>query len=269
MCFATVCRMAVSFGVVLGLAELAAAADPVDGLAKKMYPVYVKDVETYAMAVESAPKKELELKKDPVLEWGNRHRDNGTTQGTLFLWLRDGRPAAVACIFSFPHNTPPGRMVAHELHALDTEKLLVKRDSENQWKPDVGLDRKQLTDAPAPADTPAARLIQMKRLAAEFTRYSVDKEKQRLELRLLPTPLYRYTTAKTGVIDGALFAIVANSSTDPEVLLLIEAKETEGKLRWEYACARFSDLELHAQRKDVEVFSYLPGEIDPSSPVRR
>jgi hypothetical protein len=71
------------------------------------------------------------------------------------------------------------------------------------------------------------------------------------------------------VIDGALFAIVANSSTDPEVLLLIEAKQNEGKMRWEYACGRFSDLELRVQRKDHEVFSYIPGEINSSSPFRQ
>jgi hypothetical protein len=267
--FAPLPRIAGSIVGVIGLTQLIAAADPNDGLAKKMYPIYIKDVEMYTMAVESAPKKGLELKKDPVLEWGNRHRGNGTTQGTLFLWLRDGRPAAVACIFSYPHSTLPGRMIAHELHALDIEKLIVTRDAQNQWKPEAGLERKVLTDAPTPGETPANRLLQIKKLAAEFTGSSIDREKQRLELRLLPTPLYRYPTAKSGVIDGALFTLVADSSTDPEVLLLIEAKETDGKMRWEYACGRFSDLELHVQRKDKEVFSSIPGMNDPSSPVAK
>ncbi len=253
----------------LGLAFLLAAAEPDDGLAKTMFPIYLKDVATYSIAVESAPEKALEFKKEPVLEWSNRHRGRGTTQGTLFLWLHDGRPAAVACIFSYPHFRLPGRMVAHELHALDREKLIVKREGLNQWKPEVGLDRKELPDAPVPADTPGARLLQIKKLAAEFIAHSVDKEKRRLELRLLPTPLYRYTAAKTGVIDGALFALVADASTDPEVLLIIEAKETEGKSRWEYVCGRFSDLELHVQRKDKEVFSYLPGDFDTSTPARQ
>ena len=148
-------RIGLTFVGWFGLTLLATAADPDDdGLAKKMFPIYVKDVETYSMVVESAPRKELELRKDPILEWGNRHRGRGVTQGTLFLWLRDGRPAAVACIFSYPRAQLPGRVVAHELHALDVEKLLVKRDGHNQWKPEAGLARKDLTDAPAPADTP-------------------------------------------------------------------------------------------------------------------
>src|SRR5262249_51961995 len=67
--------------------------------------------------------------------------------------------------------------------------------------------------------------------------------------------LYRYPTVKTGVIDGALFTLVSNAGTDPEVLLLIEAKEEGGKLRWEYACGRFSDRSLYVQRKEIEVWS--------------
>ena len=48
---------------VLVLALALAGADPDDGLAKKMLPIYAKEVAEYSLAVESAPKKELELKK--------------------------------------------------------------------------------------------------------------------------------------------------------------------------------------------------------------
>jgi hypothetical protein len=60
------------------------------------------------------------------------------------------------------------------------------------------------------------------------------------------------------VIDGALFALISSAGTDPEVLLLIEAKETDGKIQWEYACGRFSDWELRILRKDKEVWSSIP-----------
>jgi hypothetical protein len=62
------------------------------------------------------------------------------------------------------------------------------------------------------------------------------------------------------VIDGALFALVSTAGTDPEVLLVIEAREEGGKTRWEYACGRFSDWELHVLRKDQEVFASVPDE---------
>jgi hypothetical protein len=248
--------------IVLSLVLALPAADADSNLAKKMLPIYVKEVETYSLAVESAPKEPLELKKEPVFEWVNPDRSGGQ-QGVVFLWLRAGRPAALACIFSQPHEKLPGRQVMHELHALDTEKLVVKRDEYNQWKPEAGLVRKELPDAAPPAATAGARLLQMRRLAQEFTGHSIDRDRKRWELRLLPTPLYRYPAVKTGVVDGALFALVSNAGTDPEVLLLLEAREVDGKLRWEYACGRFSDWELHVQRKDKEVYSSVPSETNP------
>jgi hypothetical protein len=244
----------------LGLMLLLAAAEPDDGLSKKMLPIYLKDAEEYTIAVESAPRRALELKKEPVFEWQNPTRD-GVQQGAVFVWLRDGRPAALGCIFSHPYGKAPARKVNHELHALDPEKLLVTRDNENQWKPEAGLVRQELTDGPAPAETPAARQIQIKKLAAEFTGSEIaGAEKRKLDLRLLPTPLYKYPSAKTGVLDGALFALVSEAGTDPEVLLVVEARAVEGKVRWEFACGRFSDLELHVQRKDREVFASIRGE---------
>jgi hypothetical protein len=246
---------------IIGLILVLFADPPSDSLAKKMLPIYVKEAEAYSLAVESAPKQALELNKEPVFEWANPARSD--QQGAVFLWLRDGRPAALACIFSHPHDKLPGRQVMHELHALDPEKLLVTRNEYNQWKPQAGLGRKELPEAAAPAATPGARLLQMRRLAQEFTGHEVDRDQKRWELRLLPTPLYRYAPAKSGVVDGALFALMSNAGTDPEVLLLIEANDASGKLRWEYACGRFSDWELHVQRKDMEVYSSVPSDTNP------
>jgi hypothetical protein len=248
---------------ILGLLLMLAADAPTDSLAKKMLPIYVKEVETYSLAVVSAPDKPLELKKEPVFEWVNP--DRNAQQGAVFLWLRDGRPAALGNIFSQPHDKLPGRQIMHELHALDAEKLVVKRDAFNQWAPQAGLERKELPDAGTPATTPGARLLQMRRLAQEFTGHSVDRDAKRWELRLLPTPLFRYPPAKTGVVDGALFALMSSAGTDPEVLLLLEAKEDGGKLRWEYACGRFSDWDLHVFRKGTEVYSSVRSEKNPFS----
>jgi hypothetical protein len=237
-----------------------AADEPVESLAKKMLPVYVKEISEYSLAVESAPRRELELKREPVFEWSNPIR-SGLQQGVVFLWLRDGRPAALGCIFSQPEEKLPGRRVIHEFHALDTDKLLVTRPSRyNEWKPQAGLARAELPDAGTPAATAGARLVQMRRLAQEFTGHETDDEGKRWDLRLLPAPLFRYPPAGTGVVDGALFTLVSNAGTDPEVLLLIEAREVGGKARWEYACGRFSDRNLYVQRKGKEVWSSVRSE---------
>ena len=253
----------------LALLLMAGADDPADTLAKKMLPVYLGEARDYGIAVASAPKKSIEVKAEPVFEWSNPTR-NGGQQGVVFLWLRDGRPAAAGCIFSSPDAKFPGaRRIEHEFHALDPEQLVVTRDSFNQWKPREGLTRQELPDAPAPADGAAARKLQMGRLAEGFSGHTIDAaRKERYELRVLPTPLYRYPAAKTGVIDGALFALVSEAGTDPEVFLIVEAREEKGKARWEYALGKFSDCEIHVSLKGKdgkakEVFASIPSEENP------
>jgi hypothetical protein len=241
----------------LSLILVLAAADPADDLARKMSPIYCKEIAEYSLAVERAPKKKLELQKEPVLEWTNPVREVWLVQGAVFLWLRDGRPAALGGIFSHPAPRWKGRKVLHEFLALDRDKLLVSRpNGDNQWTPQAGLERKELSDTAPPAASRGARLVQMRRLAQEFTGYVTDREDKRSDLRLLPTPLYRYPAAKTGVVDGALFALVVEG-TDPEVLLVLEAREEDGKTRWEYACGRFGVISMYVQRKGEEVWSSI------------
>jgi hypothetical protein len=140
--------------------------------------------------------------------------------------------------------------------------LVNRPNALNEWKPQAGLARSELPAAGAPAATPGARLLQMKRLAQEFTGHEVDQDGKRWDLRLLPAPLYRYPAAKSGVIDGAIFTLVSNAGTDPEVLLLLEAREEGGKTRWEYACGRFSDRNLYVQRKEKEIWTSVRSETD-------
>jgi hypothetical protein len=245
----------------LALLLVLAADDPADSLAKRMLPVYVREADEYSLAVESAPNRALERTRKPIFEWSNPVRQ-GLQQGVVYLWLRDGRPAALGCFFSEPEGRLKGRKVVHEFHALDPEKLVVspRPDAMNEWKPEAGLERKALPDAAAPAATAGARLVQMRRLAQEFTGHEVSDQGQRWDLRLLPTPLYRYPAASKSVIDGALFTLVSTAGTDPEVLLLIEARKEGDTTRWEYACCRFSDRSLYVQRKGKEVWSSVRSE---------
>src|SRR5687768_8863323 len=135
----------------LALLLMAAADDPADTpLAKRMLPIYLGEARDYAIAIASAPEKPLDVKPEPVFEWSNPTR-NGGQQGVVFLWLRDGRPAAAGCIFSSPEpgaKFPGARRIEHEFHALDPEQLVVTRDALNQWKPQEGLARRELPDAP-------------------------------------------------------------------------------------------------------------------------
>lgn len=248
---------------VLSLLLVLAADESAGDLSRRMLPIYVKEAAEYSIAIESAPNKEFELKKEPIFEWTNPIRST-PQHGMIFLWLRNGRPAAVGCIFSQKDPGLPGRRIMHELHAMDREKLRVSRPAGalNEWKPQAGLARKELPDAGAPAATAGARLAQMRRLAQQFTGHETDGEGKRDDLRLLPAPLYRYPEAEDGVVDGALFALVSTEGTDPEVWLLIEARRDGGHTRWEYACCRFSNRDLYVRHKDKEVWTSVRGGSD-------
>jgi hypothetical protein len=75
---------------------------------------------------------------------------------------------------------------------------------------------------------------------------------EKRDLRLLPQPLLRYESKHHGVIDGALFALV--EATDPEALLVLEARESGGEAEWQYAFARMNSLWLGAKLDDTNVW---------------
>ena len=73
------------------------------------------------------------------------------------------------------------------------------------------------------------------------------------QLRLLPTPVYRYSVPKLGVKDGALFTYVLG--TDPEVLLLIEARKEGDAENWLIAFGRMTGYACQAMLDDKEFWS--------------
>ncbi len=119
----------------------------------------------------------------------------------------------------------------HELSSLSIGKLSAVRGARTVWEPSQpGIELKPLADAAPPAESAALRLVQLRSLSREFTAFHDDEGQPPEELRLLTQPIYRYENTSTDLIDGALFAFV--QGTDPEVLLLIEARRDDGGEQW-------------------------------------
>jgi hypothetical protein len=120
-----------------------------------------------------------------------------------------------------------------------------------------GLEWKPIPKAPAPADAPSGRDRQARRLAERFSADEVDRRKARSHLRLLTTPLHRYDTSDSPASrGGALFAFC--QQTDPQLLLLIEARKSGAGYRWEYAVAGFSNMDLYFHLDGREVWRDAP-----------
>jgi hypothetical protein len=190
----------------------------------------------------------VKLHPEPLLRWNNQvvREDDGM----LFLWTdRDtGRPLAAAQFFL------AGPVWHHEFQSLSQNGFAARFEGEGganwAWQPTRGgIEFVRAENIDAPADSPNQRLRQMKSIAERFSA-AVDPDarfESPEQLRLLTTPIYRYSAKNEGVEDGALFAIV--QGTNPEVLVLVEADTTDPASKvWRYGFARMSCFNLRVYR---------------------
>ena len=216
----------------------------------------------YEMVRETADKKPLVLQPKPILRWANNTRL--TEDGFTYLWIGQGRPEAVACIYSWG----PDR-IRFNFQSLSRSPLTAERSGRRVWYPaKPGVEFRVVPDASTPADSPAARLRQMKAIAETFTATGAPGffNQAELHLRLLPREVYRYASQDPQILDGALFAFV--DGTDPEVLLLLEAVRSGDGFQWQYALARRTESGLTVRYRDKPVWSVpsAPAARDPREP---
>jgi hypothetical protein len=217
--------------------------------------LHTNDAASYSIYRDVKRSQQLELVREPVYRWTNPTRVGGQV-GEVFVWTYGGRPEVVGSIFSHPARA--GRVICHELHSISLAVLIVDRAASEQWAPRAaGVDLKPLEGAPAPARIAAQRLAQMRGLAREFTGKSVSDQGQAWELRLLPQPLYRYVSTDPDVLDGTLFTLVSSAGTDPEIILVLEARKSQPGHQWVFGAARFSDMSLWLNRHGKEVWSSI------------
>jgi hypothetical protein len=205
---------------------------------------------TFAREGKDGRSGRLTLEPKVLLQWSNPVV--GSIHRSVFVWTAKGRPEVVASIYKWygPRNFHLGV----EFHSLANGPVVAERAGGVVWSPtEPGLAYAPVPGAPAPADSPAQRLRQLRALAKEFTASEVDREGVTRELRLLTQPVYRYESTDPAVLDGGLFAFV--EGTDPEVFLLLEARRRDGGYGWDYALARMNGVALRVVHRDREVWS--------------
>jgi hypothetical protein len=196
---------------------------------KKLNAQIEKAIDWYDVFPDATAK--TALRPHAALRWRNVERGQ-EGEALLAVWAHNGRPEALASIY--PYNG----YLWHEFVSLSrTSKLVAREKDRVVWSPKVaGVEFKDMPEAPVPAETPAARLRQMKSIAERFqatmTGWKED-DSDRQELRLLPRPVYRYDLKDARepsptLRDGALFAFV--TGTDPEVVLMLEAVGPENQV---------------------------------------
>jgi len=243
---------------------LPAYADPILHTDPRLQTLYKQEAARWEMWVGPGQKKKAEIVAEPIFRWQNLARVNGQS-GAMYVWLFDRRPVVIGGVFTNPEGDK--RMIVHELHALGPDRLYpVLREAENAWQPTAGITMEPLPDSPKVEETFARRTLQLRTIAHEFTANSNDIEQRRWELRLLPKPLYRYDMPQGPVIDGALMAFVRDAGTDPEIVLMLEARRDEsGAAAWYFRGIRLSISDLHLIHRNKQVWTSMRD--DPREPL--
>lgn len=214
-----------------------------------LFPIHRSAAEEYTLRAGDKSSEPLKLVPTPITQWTNIRRAGGQL-GHVFVWMDGEEPAAIAALFSFPwRGDLMQRRVVHELHALSPEKLSVQRSYPGTlWQPTAGLKRQPLPGVKANASTQPRFKIVARQVMRRLSGYCVDREGERWELRVLPTPLLVYRIDRPSERGfGAVIGMMGDVGSDLESGCVIEATTPEGskKTQWAFAPIRMTDMETH------------------------
>ncbi len=181
-------------------------------------------------------------------------------ESTMWVWGTEGRPSAMIAVEYYPQMAKEPKWL-YEIASLSTERIAAERGAELNWTArGPGLKLQVLTAAPAPAETPARRLTQMRELRNRFAAHERAPVGGRIELKPLSAPLHRYQNAKSGLLDGAVFAFA--NGTNPEVLWVIEAhRDDQQKTTWQYGLVQMTGAEVFVDLNEKQIWQCA--EADP------
>ncbi len=233
-------------GLLVGLLGLTAGAqEPVsdDAASDAAEQVRIARANTATISMRDVESgSEIEPVENPVLQYTEPVR--GNVFGTLWVWGRKGRPAAVLELIR--HGNPDSDFCQDWFcwHATTDRPIRLTARSGQTWTPQSSdLEFQTVPRAPNPAATKAARMGQMKQIARRFSAHEFFTS-GRVELRVLPAAVHRYEDREHGLIDGAMFVIA--EGTHPEATLFLEAIQTadESQPIWQFAIGRSGAAEM-------------------------
>jgi len=242
------------------------AALPLAAQENDLKQVALKSVQDYVIRPARESGAAFELVAEPIVRFTELKID----EGDVLIWTRDGRPEVAAQVFLFGDGA--NKIWLHEFQSLSSEPLVLQRGGRTLWEPsEKGVAWTRLPADFAPADSPAGRLTQMKRLARRFTgdeqTPGVTNDSENLknfEMRMKPREVFRYASPGNGTTDGAVFSFVMENRADPELLLLIEAHVTDGQAGWRYAVAPLSCWPMQIMLDGEEIAS-IPNRLQKST----
>ncbi|HWB11419.1 MAG TPA: hypothetical protein VG826_19470 [Pirellulales bacterium] len=192
-----------------------------------------------------------QLVESPVFRYDDQPRH--FLDATLWTWTDQGRPVAFQKVEAMESRPLTWQYC---FTSVSEELLDVQWAGKGRFQStSPGIEFRRLTDAPAVAAGSAQRKRQARELAREFSaRIVIDPVNNRTDaMRFLPTPIFEYAEAPTTMFRGAVFGLTTNG-TNPDLLLLLEARREDGGLHWNYAAARMTTGGLTLRYREVPVW---------------
>jgi hypothetical protein len=233
-----------SIAMILGLVSQTATTERAHDKAAARLDFMKESLKAHSVHPVIDPKTIYKFQSEPVMRFTN---PVGTVKdGAIFLWTSEfDRPEVAVQIFL--HNNG---IWYQEFSSLSTEPL----SADQPWRANRGgVELKPIPGAPKPAETAELRLRQIRALTVEFSAEEQFERKTWQKLRILTKPFARYGKPGAPIVDGVLLACVL--TTDPEVYLMIEAREGKDGPKWHYAFAPASIDPVKGLWKKKEVWS--------------
>jgi hypothetical protein len=207
----------------------------------------LRDMKVESTAEED--KRELEFQMTPLLRYNDIPR--GIADSIIFRLGTRGRPIAIVTAELYGGKSRQF-LLNHEFLAIDDPRVRIRRDV-FEWQPprEAGVNFQPIETDKPPAGNARARLAQFKQLAGRFSARE-EWRGEKMELRLLPTPIDRYVPTDKPNADAAIFAFVWG--VNPEALLFLETDGTTSSFAW----ARLGAAQSQAKLDDRTVWEAPP-----------
>ncbi len=233
--------------LLLLLATSACKADESEELAAEANRKTTNAAGEYRFYLSESESDPLKFQPKSLLRWSNPII--GEIHGNVFLWTHNGRPQVIGSLLQW---YSPHKHGTHEFHSLSSSPVRGYRNGSEKWiTSQPGLQFFKLRNQLIVPDERTMRLRKMRAIARGFRITSTDRHNSSYDLRLLTQPVFRYG-AQDELIDGAIFIFV--QGTDPEVILLVEARREDDSAAWHVALAQMANLNFVAEFGAEEVW---------------
>ena len=180
-----------------------------------------------------------QLVKNPVFRYDDQPR--GFIDATMWAWTDAGLPVAFQKVEASIDGVTGAPKWGYCFASVSENRLRVQwQDGKTFRSTEAGAAFRPHPEAPRVADRSAARRLQVRELSRDFSARILlnPRTNSTEEMRLLARPIYEYDDPP-GQYRGAAFGY-STGGRNPDLLILVEARQADGVLRWHYAPVRLT-----------------------------